>query len=82
MPVASSPLVSCCCSQSTPVMLGCSTARIDWPPGWLEMAKTEPVHIEETGTAFTISWKGHNRLDGPSFVYSDRETRRDVTIFG
>ena len=44
--------------------------------------ETEPVHIEETDTAFTISWKGHYRLDGPAFVYSDRETGRVVTILG
>ena len=34
--------------------------------------ETEPVHIEETDTAFTIGWKGSYRLDGPAFVYSDR----------
>jgi hypothetical protein len=37
--------------------------------------ETEPIHIEETDTAFTIGWKGSYRLDGPAFVYSDRETR-------
>src|SRR5208282_4032385 len=44
--------------------------------------ETEPIHIEETDTAFTVSWKGHYRLDGPAFVYSDRETGRVVTILG
>ena len=43
---------------------------------------TEPVEIEETDTAFTIGWKGSYRLDGPAFVYSDRETGRVVTILG
>ena len=36
----------------------------------------ETVHIEETDTAFSIGWKGSYRLDGPAFVYSDRETGR------
>ena len=44
--------------------------------------ETEPVEIEETYTAFTIGWKGSYRLDGPAFVYSDRETGRVVTILG
>jgi hypothetical protein len=44
--------------------------------------EAEPVHIEETDTAFTIGWKGSYRLDGPAFVYSDRETGRLVTILG
>src|SRR5271165_4435520 len=42
----------------------------------------ETVHIEETDTAFSIGWKGSYRLDGPAFVYSDRETGRVVTILG
>ncbi len=44
--------------------------------------ETEPVHIEETDTAFTIDWKGRYRIDGPAFVYSDRESGRVVTIVG
>jgi hypothetical protein len=44
--------------------------------------ETEPVHIEETDTAFTIGWKGSYRLDGRAFVYSDQETGRVVTILG
>lgn len=43
---------------------------------------TEPIHIEETDTAFTIGWTGSYRLEGPAFVYSDRETGRVVTILG
>ena len=42
----------------------------------------EPILIEETDTAFTIGWKGHYRLDGPAFVYCDRETGRVDTILG
>jgi hypothetical protein len=44
--------------------------------------ETEPVHIEETDTAFTIGWKGRYRIDGPAFVYSNRESGRVVTILG
>ena len=42
--------------------------------------ETEPIHIEETDTVFTIDWRGSYRLDGPAFVYSDRETGQVVTI--
>ena len=44
--------------------------------------ETEPIQIEETDTVFTIDWRGSSRLDGPAFVYSDRETGRVVTIIG
>ena len=44
--------------------------------------ETEPVRLEETDTAFAIGWKGRYRIDGPTFVYSDRETGRVVTILG
>jgi hypothetical protein len=44
--------------------------------------ESEPVHIEETDTAFTIDWRGRYRIDGPAFVYSDRESGRVVTILG
>ena len=54
-----------------------STGRASRPDG-----ETEPVHIEETDTAFTIGWKGRYRIDGPAFVYSDRESGRVVTILG
>jgi hypothetical protein len=42
----------------------------------------EPVHIEDTDTAFTIGWTGRYRIDGPAFVYSDRASGRVVTILG
>ena len=64
------------------VIRGCSTARICSPCGSPAMAKVEPVHIEDTGTAFTIGWTGRYRIDGPAFVYSDRESGRVVTILG
>ena len=44
--------------------------------------EAEPVHIEETDTSFAIGWKGHYRINGPAFVYSDRETGRVTTILG
>jgi hypothetical protein len=44
--------------------------------------ESEPVHIEETDTTFTIGWKGRYRLDGPAFVYSDQDTGRVATILG
>jgi hypothetical protein len=42
----------------------------------------EPVHIEETDTSFVIGWTGSYRINGPAFVYSDRESGRVVTILG
>src|ERR1700722_5371045 len=44
--------------------------------------ESEPVHIEDTDTAFAVGWKGHYRIDGPAFVYSDRESGQVVTILG
>jgi hypothetical protein len=42
----------------------------------------EPIHLEETDTSFAIGWKGHYHIDGPAFVYSDRDTGRVTTIIG
>ena len=44
--------------------------------------EAEGVHIEDTDTSFIIGWKGHYRIDGPAFIYSDRESGRVVTILG
>ena len=44
--------------------------------------ESEPIHIEETDTTFAIGWKGHYRIDGRAFVYSDRDTGRLTTILG
>src|SRR5208337_530517 len=41
MTAASSPSVSWCCSQLTPAMHGCSTARISWPHGSPETASSK-----------------------------------------
>ena len=32
----------------------------------------EPIHIEENDTSFVIDWKGHYRIEGSAFIYSDR----------
>jgi hypothetical protein len=62
-----------------------STATGD---AWLLAARlardgeSEPGHIEDTDTAFTIGWKGRYRIDGRAGVYSDRESGRVVTILG
>ena len=42
----------------------------------------EPVHIEENDTSFVIDRKGNYRIEGPAFIYSDRQTRRVSTILG
>ena len=42
----------------------------------------EPFHIEETDTSFAIDWKGHYRIEGAAFVYTDRETGRTTTVLG
>ena len=42
----------------------------------------ESIDLEETDTSFTISWKEHFHIDGPAFIYSDRETGRFTTILG
>jgi hypothetical protein len=42
----------------------------------------EPFRIEETTTSFAIDWKGHYRIEGKAFVYTDRDTGRTTTILG
>ena len=42
----------------------------------------EPIHLEETDTSFAIEWKGRYRIEGPAFVYGDRDTGRVTTILG
>jgi hypothetical protein len=44
--------------------------------------ESEPVHIEETDTMFTIAWKGRYRIHGSAFVYSDLKSDRTSTILG
>jgi hypothetical protein len=43
---------------------------------------SEPIHIEETDTTFTVGWKGRYEINGPAFVYSDRDTGAMMTILG
>ena len=42
----------------------------------------ESIAWEETDTSFQIAWPGNYRLDGPAFVYTDRQSRRVSTIIG
>ena len=42
----------------------------------------ESTAFEETDTSFQIVWPGSYRLDGPAFVYTDRQSRRVSTIIG
>src|SRR2546425_9780168 len=42
----------------------------------------EPIHIEETDTTFAIGWKGHYRIEGPTFVYLDQASGRVTTTLG
>ena len=44
--------------------------------------QSEAVHLEETDTTFAIAWKGHYRIAGAAFIYSDRDTGRTTTILG
>ncbi len=42
----------------------------------------EPISLEETDTSFAIEWKGRYRIEGPAFIYADRNTGRVTTILG
>jgi hypothetical protein len=42
----------------------------------------EPIHLKQTDTSFVIGWKGHYHIEGPAFIYSDRDTGRVTTIIG
>jgi hypothetical protein len=44
--------------------------------------ESEPIHIEETDATFAIGWKGHYRIEGPAFAYSDEDTDRVTIILG
>ena len=33
-------------------------------------------------TSFAIEWKGRYRIEGPAFIYADRNTGRVTTILG
>ena len=40
------------------------------------------TQIVETAATFAIEWTGSYRINGPAFVYSDRDTGRVITILG
>ena len=42
----------------------------------------ESIAFEETDASFQIAWPGIYILDGPSFIYTDRHSRRISTILG
>jgi hypothetical protein len=42
----------------------------------------ELIALEETDTTFKIAWPGNYRIEGPAFVYTDRNSRRVSTILG
>jgi hypothetical protein len=44
--------------------------------------EAEPIQIVETAATFAIGWKGSYRINGPAFVYADRDTGRVITILG
>ena len=62
-------------------MHGCSTADL-LAARLARDGEAEPIQIEETAATFAIEWKGSYRIDGPAFVYSDRDTGRVITILG
>ena len=63
-------------------MPGYSTSPTNLRPVWPGTGGPESIYLEETDTSFAIEWKGHYRIHGPAFVYSDRATGRVTTIFG
>jgi hypothetical protein len=42
----------------------------------------EPIHLKETDSSIVVGWKGHYHIEGPAFIYSDRDTARVTTIIG
>ncbi len=34
----------------------------------------EPIHLQETEASFSVAWMGQYRIEGPAFVYSDRDS--------
>jgi hypothetical protein len=62
-------------------MLGSSTPPIASPRGSPATATRNPSPLK-TDAGFQIAWPGSYRLDGPAFVYTDRQSRRVSTIIG
>ena len=44
--------------------------------------ESEPIHIEETDTTFAIGWKGRYRIEGPAFIFADKDSGRVATVLG
>jgi hypothetical protein len=42
----------------------------------------KPFHIEETDTSFAIDWKGLYRIEGETFIFTDRGTGRITAALG
>ena len=42
----------------------------------------EPFHLEETDASFAIDWKGHYRIEGAAFIYTERDSGRITAILG
>jgi len=76
-----SPSANSSCSPPIPETPGYSTSPTNWRFVWPGTAP-EPIHLEETDASFAIEWKGHYRIEGPAFVYADRDTGRVTTILG
>jgi hypothetical protein len=60
-------------------MLGSSILRSTSPHG-SPAAATGIDRLRETDTSFQIAWPGSYRLDGSAFLYTDRHSRRVLTI--
>jgi hypothetical protein len=78
---APSPSVNSSSSPAKPATPGSSAATITWRSG-SPQGDPEPFHIEETDTSFAIDWKGHYRIAGEAFIYTDRDTGRITTVLG
>ena len=44
--------------------------------------ESEAIHIEETDTTFAIGWKGRYRIEGPAFIFADKDSGRVTTVLG
>jgi hypothetical protein len=63
-------------------MPGCSTLPNNSPFALASDGHPELIHIEDTETTFTMAWTGQYRIVGPSFLYTDGDSRWATTMFG
>jgi hypothetical protein len=63
-------------------MPGCSTSPIGSPQGWPKTARANRSTSRKPDTTFAIARKGRYSIEGPAFIYSDRDTGRTITILG